>query len=64
MLDESQWISLAIGYSLIVLTNWTVDKKDVSDKAKVISLISGIIIWFLAGSLMLAIEWVIVGVGL
>ena len=61
MLDETQWTALAIGYSLIVLSDWAVNKKDLSDKAKVISLVCGIIVWFLAGCIMLGIEWIVTG---
>ena len=64
MLDETQWTTLAIGYSLIVLSSWAVDKKDVTDKAKVLTLICGIIIWLFVGSLMLIIEWIVIGAGL
>ena len=64
MLDDTQWTALAIGYSLIVLSNWSIDKKDVTDKAKILTLICGIIIWFFAGSLMLVIEWLVTGAGL
>ncbi len=61
MLDETEWIALAIGYSLIVLSSWSVDKDDETPRAKVITLICGIIIWVLAGFIMVGIEWLVIG---